>query len=77
MWRSAWFKAKAPLASAQARHSGGMTTVANLTRQDAATLNVERAYEAVLDTGQHLVRRERLGVPQSARDVFKLLAQTG
>ncbi len=26
--------------------------------------------------GQHLIRRERLGVPQSARDVFALLAQS-
>jgi uncharacterized protein YutE (UPF0331/DUF86 family) len=25
--------------------------------------------------GQHLVRREKLGVPQSARDVFELLAR--
>ena len=24
--------------------------------------------------GQHLIRRERLGIPQSARDVFVLLA---
>ncbi|CDH44642.1 conserved hypothetical protein [Candidatus Contendobacter odensis Run_B_J11] len=28
-----------------------------------------------MDVGQHLIRRERLGVPQSARDVFTLLAQ--
>jgi len=27
--------------------------------------------------GQHLIRRDRLGVPQSARDVFALLAQAG
>jgi len=27
--------------------------------------------------GQHLIRREKLGVPQSARDVFVLLAQGG
>ena len=27
--------------------------------------------------GQHLVRRERLGVPQSARDVFELLHAGG
>jgi uncharacterized protein YutE (UPF0331/DUF86 family) len=47
----------------------------DFTRQDAATLNVQRACEAVLDMGQHLVRREKLGVPQSARDVFELLAQ--
>jgi uncharacterized protein YutE (UPF0331/DUF86 family) len=25
--------------------------------------------------GQHLIRREQLGVPQSARDVFELLAK--
>lgn len=47
----------------------------NLTRQDAAILNIQRACEAALDMGQHLIRRERLGVPQSARDVFTLLAQ--
>jgi uncharacterized protein YutE (UPF0331/DUF86 family) len=49
----------------------------NFTRQDAAILNIQRACEAALDMGQHLVRRERLGVPQSARDVFALLAQGG
>ncbi|MBV2164135.1 MAG: DUF86 domain-containing protein [Comamonas sp.] len=49
----------------------------NFTRQDAAILNVQRACEAALDMGQHLVRRDRLGVPQSARDVFALLAQAG
>lgn len=49
------------------------TFLTNFTRQDAAVLNVQRACEAVLDMGQHLVRRERLGVPQSARDVFDLL----
>ncbi len=46
----------------------------NFSRQDAAILNVQRACEAALDMGQHLVRREKLGVPQSARDVFDLLA---
>lgn len=48
----------------------------NFTRQDAAILNIQRACEAVLAMGQHLVRREKLGVPQSARDVFDLLART-
>ena len=47
------------------------------TRQDAAILNIQRACEAALDMGQHLIRRERLGVPQSARDVFVLLADGG
>lgn len=49
----------------------------NHTRQDAAILNIQRACEAALDMGQHLVRRDRLGVPQSARDVFVLLLQAG
>ncbi len=49
----------------------------DFTRQDAAVLNIQRACEAALDMGQHLARRERLGIPQSARDVFALLAQSG
>jgi uncharacterized protein YutE (UPF0331/DUF86 family) len=53
------------------------TFATDFTRQDAAILNIQRACEAALDMGQHLVRRERLGVPQSARDVFYLLAQGG
>lgn len=47
------------------------------TRQDAAILNIQRACEAALDMGHHLIRRERLGAPQSARDVFALLASAG
>lgn len=49
----------------------------DFTRQDAAILNVQRACEAVLDMGQHIVRREALGVPQSARDVFELMSRAG
>lgn len=49
----------------------------DFTRQDAAILNIQRACEAALDMGQHIIRRENLGVPQSARDVFTLLAQGG
>lgn len=51
------------------------TFATDFTRQDAATLNVQRACEAILDMGQHLVRRECMGVPQSARDVFELMAR--
>lgn len=53
------------------------TFATNHTRQDAAILNVQRACEAALDLGQHLIRRERLGVPQGAREVFDLLVQGG
>lgn len=53
------------------------TFATNFSRQDAAILNIQRACEAALDMGQHLIRRDRLGVPQSARDVFALLARAG
>lgn len=46
----------------------------DFTRQDAAILNIQRACEAALDMGQHLIRLHRLGVPQSSRDVFTLLS---
>lgn len=49
----------------------------DVTRQDAAVLNVQRACEAALDMGHYLIRRERLGLPQGARDVFTLLARGG
>jgi uncharacterized protein YutE (UPF0331/DUF86 family) len=53
------------------------TFATDFTRQDAAILNILRACEAALDMGQHLIRREKLGVPQGARDVFALLARGG
>jgi uncharacterized protein YutE (UPF0331/DUF86 family) len=53
------------------------TFVTDFTRQDAAILNIQRACEAALDAGQHVIRNRRLGVPQSARDVFALLAAGG
>ncbi len=53
------------------------TFAQDYSRQDAAILNIQRACEAALDMGQHLIRRERMGLPQSARDVFTLMARNG
>ena len=53
------------------------TIAQDYSRQDAAILNIQRACEAALDMGQHLIRRESMGLPQSARDVFTLLAKNG
>lgn len=53
------------------------TFAGNFTRRDAAILNIQRACEATLDMGRHLIQREMLGIPQSARDMFALLAQGG
>ena len=64
------------VARAREEYGYNPATFANdFPRQDAAVMNVQRACEAALDLGQHLIRRERLGVPQSARDVFDLLAR--
>jgi len=49
------------------------TFATNYTRQDAAILNIQRACEAALDIGHYLIRRDKLGIPQGARDVFSLL----
>jgi uncharacterized protein YutE (UPF0331/DUF86 family) len=53
----------------------GVSFATDYSRQDAAILNIQRACEAALDMGQHIVRTRQLGVSQSARDVFTLLAQ--
>lgn len=58
-------------------HRDPMTFGNDVTRQDAAILNIQRACEAALDMGQHLIRRDGLGVPQGSRDVFTLLARAG
>ena len=45
----------------------------DITRQDAAILNIQRACEAALDLGHHLIRRHKMGLPQSSRHVFEIL----
>lgn len=66
------------IARAREEYNKGADTFAtDLTRQDAAILNIQRACQAAQDMGQHLIRRERLGVPQGARDLFDLLARGG
>lgn len=69
---------KRGVARAREEYENDSSTFAtDLSRQDAAILNIQRACEAALDMGQHLIRREKLGVPQSARDVFELLCRGG
>jgi uncharacterized protein YutE (UPF0331/DUF86 family) len=57
------------------RTKAGADFANDYSRQDAAILNIQRACQAALDMGQHIVRTKQLGVSQSARDVFSLLAQ--
>ena len=46
----------------------------DFTRQDAAILNILRACESAIDLANILIRERGLGIPQSSRDSFKLLA---
>jgi uncharacterized protein YutE (UPF0331/DUF86 family) len=49
----------------------------NFTRQDAIVLNLLRSCEAAIDLAMHVVRLQRLGLPQSSREAFGLLEQAG
>jgi uncharacterized protein YutE (UPF0331/DUF86 family) len=57
-------------------HAGDDSNItANQTRQDAIVLNLQRACEGSIDAAMHLVRVNRLGVPQETREAFELLQQ--
>ncbi len=49
----------------------------NFTKQDSIVLNLQRACEAAIDMGNHVVRERGLGIPQSSRDTFQLLERAG
>ena len=49
---------------------------ADYTKQDSVVLNLQRACEASIDMANHIIKSRDLGVPQSARDSFQLLAQS-
>ena len=45
----------------------------NYTKQDSIILNVQRAREAVIDLGMHVIAEKGLGIPQTSRDTFEIL----
>jgi uncharacterized protein YutE (UPF0331/DUF86 family) len=53
------------------------TFIGDLTRQDAATLNVIRAWEAAVEMGDHVLAELGLGPAQDERHVITLLAEHG
>lgn len=46
-------------------------------RIDGVVLNLQRACEQVIDLGNHVLRSKKLGVPQTTRDTFRILADAG
>jgi uncharacterized protein YutE (UPF0331/DUF86 family) len=53
------------------------TFVSDLTRQDAATLNVIRAWEAAVEMGDYVLGSLSLGEAHDEREVITLLAEHG
>jgi uncharacterized protein YutE (UPF0331/DUF86 family) len=53
------------------------TFVGDITRQDAATLNVIRAWEAAVEMGDYVLAYRGLGQAHDEREVITLLADNG
>jgi len=53
------------------------TFVGDITRQDAATLNVIRAWEAAVEMGDYVLGSLELGQARDEREVITLLAEHG
>jgi len=53
------------------------TFVGDITRQDAATLNVIRAWEAAVEMGDYVIAEAGLGEPEDEREVIAILADRG
>ena len=47
----------------------------NYTKQDSIILNIQRACEASIDLAMHIVAERKLGLPQTSREGFDLLAK--
>ena len=54
-----------------------ITFFGDITRRDAATLNVLRAWEAAIEMGDEVIGTHALGTPGDEREVFTLLARDG
>ncbi|MFA7204626.1 MAG: DUF86 domain-containing protein [Candidatus Caldatribacteriota bacterium] len=49
----------------------------NITKQDSIILNIQRACEAAIDLGMHVIAEKELGIPQWSRDAFDILYEQG
>jgi len=47
----------------------------NFAKQDSVILNLERASQASIDIATHIVKRLKLGLPQSSRELFVMLEE--
>ncbi len=54
-----------------------LTFFDDITRRDAATLNVLRAWEAAVEMGDYVIGAHSLGAPEDEREVITLLRDRG
>lgn len=54
-------------------YDGNSKNLENYTKQDSIILNIQRACEAVIDLGMHIIAEKGLGIPQTSRDTFEIL----
>ena len=47
----------------------------NFTKQDSIILNLQRACEASIDLALYIIRKKRLGIVQTSKESFQLLAK--
>jgi uncharacterized protein YutE (UPF0331/DUF86 family) len=45
----------------------------NYTKQDAIILNIQRAIQQSIDLGAYVVKKKKLGIPKSSKEIFEIL----
>ncbi len=55
----------------------GVPFEADHLRQDAISMNLQRACELAIDTANHVIKVKKLGLPQDSRESFSLLHDGG
>ncbi len=55
----------------------GLPFATDYLRQDAISMNLQRACELTIDIANYFIKNRRLGLPQDSRDSFALLQQAG
>ncbi len=55
----------------------GIPFATDYLRQDAISMNLQRACELTIDIANYLIKSRKLGLPQDSRDSFALLQHAG
>lgn len=56
---------------------GALPFEADYLRQDAISMNLQRACELAIDMANHVIKAKKLGLPQDSKESFSLLQNRG